>query len=900
MSSISFKPENALKRADELILVGQSSLAFQNLHDLIMSKRLKYNQVNYENIMLRYIALAVNMKKGRNAKEALTQYRNQTLFSNTNSFEQVMLKFVEYAESKVPSDLHMASEVEDLDSSDAPESIIERILNGEDDCESGFVNAPDSEDSSTTAIRFLWEAYRISLDIVRNNAKLETFYRLVATKAFEFCGKYGRKSEFRRLCDVLRNHLSQIIKTTPSNMPHTGISLLNQESLTLQMHIRFTQLNTSIHLEVWPEAFKSIEDIYELLCINPKGAVDPQLMINYYEALTKIFRVSGNSLFLAAAWNKYLSFVGSQQETLPQAKLQELTTCTLLSALSVPIHTLSSSPFRDLLNESVVDYQESQLSRDSKITAIMGLSKIPTRDQLISEASSLHYWNHVDADVKMLYEILSMSLATESPFAISEKLLATLSRLNAKQLYAQFMHLVQKTVFSLIFEKIVTTLSEIFFDDLLTISSNIFLSKISLFDLEIAVLQEAQYYSQSFKVLVDDMTRTFYIRRVIDISGLLTPIFEPIKVDASAVVSSSLVDESGQDLSNLNSIEAQISLLFPLRSTFFTPESISKLSERIREICLALQHEQYLIHLNKEIIIQNRQASEAISKAKELKETAELAEKVALEQELLRVQRAELLEAQEQEKKKQELLEIQLLEKKKLIDQVVQKISVYGKVIDPTSFLSMSRENILRMQAELLAEGRNEVEKKVSAIAKRMDHLERALRQEERPILLKNYEAQRAVDMENHAALNEKKRALGLTKHVLQMATIKSAMSHLEDATSYFEAFKSSRMAAISHIAEKMAKELAQAKEKRVATATEALLQKKTAEDAISKSGPRRQKLLLVCKDKRKFKEHERLKLKPSLKTKKHHPSIGRQSHLPRVTKKNIIIKSIAMLPPCD
>lgn len=604
----------------------------------------------------------------------------------------------------------------------------------------------------------------------------------------------------------------------------------------MQMQIRFTQLNTAIHLEVWPEAFKSIEDIYELLCINKKGIVDHQLMINYYEALTKIFRVSGNSLFLAAAWNKYLSFVGSQSETVPQAKLQELTTCTLLSALSVPIHISSNSPFKDLLNESAMDYQESQLSRDSKITAMMGLSKIPTRDQLISEASSLHYWNHVDTDVKVLYEILSASSETESPFAISEKLLATLSRLNSKKVYVQFMPIVQKTIFSSLFEKIITSLPQISFDDLLTISSNIFLSKISLFDLEIAVLQEAQHYSQSFKILIDDLTRTFYIRPVFDIDSILAPVFEPIKVDLSdAALASPLDENSVPESNNLGSIEAQISSILPLRSAAFTPESISNLSKMLREISLALQHEQYLIQLNKEIIAQNKQTSEAVSKAKELKEAAELAEKASVEQELFRAQRAELLEAHEQERKKNELLEIQLLEKRKLIDQVVQKISGYGKTIDPNTLLSMSREEILRVQAELLAEGKREVEKKVSAIAKRMDHFERALRQEERPILTKDYEAQRILDQESHVILNEKKRALAAAKHALQMATIKSAVLRQEEASSYFEALKHARTAAISDVAEKMAKDLSLAKEERIAKATAALLQKKADEEYISK-----------------------------------------------------------------
>jgi hypothetical protein len=54
------------------------------------------------------------------------------------------------------------------------------------------------------------------LDILRNNSRLEALYAMTATHAFQFCLTYKRTTEFRRLCDILRNHLANLNKCAPS------------------------------------------------------------------------------------------------------------------------------------------------------------------------------------------------------------------------------------------------------------------------------------------------------------------------------------------------------------------------------------------------------------------------------------------------------------------------------------------------------------------------------------------------------------------------------------------------------------------------------------------------------------------------------------------------------------
>ena len=62
-------------------------------------------------------------------------------------------------------------------------------------------------------LRFLWDSYRNCLDLLRNNYLVEKMYHRVADKCFTFCQEYQRRNEFRKLCDLLRNHLGQIHKS---------------------------------------------------------------------------------------------------------------------------------------------------------------------------------------------------------------------------------------------------------------------------------------------------------------------------------------------------------------------------------------------------------------------------------------------------------------------------------------------------------------------------------------------------------------------------------------------------------------------------------------------------------------------------------------------------------------
>ena len=69
------------------------------------------------------------------------------------------------------------SNIDDLEASETPESILLATVSGE--------QSRDRTDRAivTPWLKFLWEAYRTVLDILRNNARLEVLYQSTARSA---------------------------------------------------------------------------------------------------------------------------------------------------------------------------------------------------------------------------------------------------------------------------------------------------------------------------------------------------------------------------------------------------------------------------------------------------------------------------------------------------------------------------------------------------------------------------------------------------------------------------------------------------------------------------------------------------------------------------------------------
>lgn len=313
-------------------------------------------------------------------------------------------------EAQAKADRITLDAIDDLEASETPESIMLSTVSGE--------QSKDRTDRSvvTPWLKFLWEAYRTVLDTLRNNVRLEILYQSVSNQAFQFCLTYGRKTEFRRLCDILRNHLQNIAKYA-----HQAHSINLNDPDTLQRHLdaRFNQLNAAVELELWQEAFKSVEDIHTLLSMS-KRPPKPVMMANYYDKLTKIFMVSENYLFHAASWNRYSNIVRTINKNLTDDEQIAMANSVLLSALAIPVITSSRT------RPGYVEADEQRIQKLNRLSSLLGLPQHPSRSALLKEALNKNILRRVRPEIRDLYNILEVQF---HPLSICKKINPIMSQL---------------------------------------------------------------------------------------------------------------------------------------------------------------------------------------------------------------------------------------------------------------------------------------------------------------------------------------------------------------------------------------------------------------------------------------------------------------------------------------
>src|SRR5262249_43231161 len=125
----------------------------------------------------------------------------------------------------------------------------------------------------------------------------------------------------------------------------------------------------------------------------------------------KIFMVSENYLFHAAAWNRYYTHVRQQSKLLTDEEHARMASLVLLSALAIPVITNKSRP-------GYVEADEQRVSKATRLSALLGLSTPPTRSSLLKEALSKDILVKVKPELRDLYNILEVQF---HPLVISKK-----------------------------------------------------------------------------------------------------------------------------------------------------------------------------------------------------------------------------------------------------------------------------------------------------------------------------------------------------------------------------------------------------------------------------------------------------------------------------------------------
>lgn len=392
----------------EFIEVQNKHRALEILCDVLHSKKHRVWQKKHEEIMMKYLELCVELKQSYVAKEGLFQYKIICQQSYISSFEDVIRKYIQMAETKTNEAKEQSqaniSEIDDLENAQTPEDILMSAVSVE--------GSQDRKDRVVLIpwVKFLWESYRQCLDMLKNNNKTERLYHDIAHQAFVFCIKYNRKTEFRKLCDNLHMHLDQLKRQQQQQLSasqqQNAINLNSPDSQAMQLETRLRQLDNAIQLELWQEAYKAADDIrkFNLMNLTKKGLGKPQLIASYYQKLSLVFWKANSNLFHATALFRLFHLSKELRKNITADDVQKMASRLVLATLSIPI-----PPIRPEIDK-LVDTEENVIEQHHRnLSSLLGISsKPPTRFSLVKDLKRMGVLQFASQPLQDLFQLLEI------------------------------------------------------------------------------------------------------------------------------------------------------------------------------------------------------------------------------------------------------------------------------------------------------------------------------------------------------------------------------------------------------------------------------------------------------------------------------------------------------------
>ncbi|ORY69340.1 hypothetical protein LY90DRAFT_667452 [Neocallimastix californiae] len=755
------RPENALKRAEELIRAKQEETALQSLYDVIMAKKNRIiSLVVLEPIVEKFVELAVQLRKGKMAKEALHQFKNICLIQgndinikrcvdsikkNIDSFIKLSEEELEKAQAK--ADKINLNSIEDLEASETPESILLSSVSSE------VSKDRTNREVVTPWLKFLWEAYRTALDILRNNSRLEDLYQEVVKQAFDFCLKYQRKNEFHRLCDSLRLHLQTTLKY--SNQPNS-IDLNKEDTLKRHLEARFIQLNVAAELEFWQEAYKTVEDIYNLLDLSKKAPKD-EMLINYYEKLAKVFLVSENYLFHAAAWSKYFT-LNRRRENITEEELGKMASVVLMSALAIPIITTAKT------HNDIDDRSKLQ-----RLCNLLRVNTVPTREILIREALEKNVLSHVSNELKELYNILEVQF---HPLSFGKKIKPIIEKLSVNEDLNKYI----QPLYNVILTRLLQQLSQIYTTIKINTVVNLIAFKDNAYDsfaIEKFIMNGCKKGELNIRINHENQSLTFGNDPFISSKG---------SISEGPRLQSLPSEQMRMQLARLAKRLQTVILLI-------NPETVD-IKRESKEITINqalenLQKEKNIINERIKIIEKKKEYKEQENTQREEEEQMKRAAKKKQEEEAKKAKLLEEAKKKEEDRLNKLRIENEKAEAKRLAEKLAEEAKQKNLNIKPEDLENLDTAKLKELQIKQVEEEKREKQRKIEQLTKRLDYTDRAYRIEEIPLLKKDYEEQKKTDRANYVALCKRQLEVAKVKHEEGMKLKKSMVRMLDDYKKY-------------------------------------------------------------------------------------------------------------------
>ncbi|KRY16853.1 Eukaryotic translation initiation factor 3 subunit A, partial [Trichinella patagoniensis] len=363
---------DALHKANELISDGKKELALQTLKEFVSNAHNRVLCQGYTQLMIKILYLCIELRKDETAREMLLHYLQMCQQKDVLSLTDVLLYYLKLADDKARITKLQLQDfgVKDFDLDEAPERLLLAMAAEEEPLgRTGYFEL-------TPWLRYLWESYKNCLHLLSNNQRVEILYHTVLERAFYYCLKYDRKSEFCELADIMKYHKELAQKYHDDE---TSVKLSKFETVFLYFKSHFVQLEISIELQLWQQACTCIANIQKLIASSgcyPK----PAKFAVYMKKAAMVFWKSNNIMFHAAALLQEFSM----RKQADKAWFDKRNKMAVQLATRILLAVLSISE-ADCLSTSAQYFDDDLIDRSDLIKTFFKRPGLPLKRCLIKE-----------------------------------------------------------------------------------------------------------------------------------------------------------------------------------------------------------------------------------------------------------------------------------------------------------------------------------------------------------------------------------------------------------------------------------------------------------------------------------------------------------------------------------
>merc|ERR1719410_3120928 len=467
-------------------------------------------------------------------------------------------------------------------------------------------------------------------------------------------------------------------------------------------------------MELWQEAYKAVEDIHGLMSLSKK-TFQPKMMANYYQKLALVFWKSGNHLFHAAAVFKHFQLTREMKKNISGEELGKMANRVVAACLCVPL------PSQHPEFDRFIETDRSPAEKMSRLAVLLALAQPPTRTSLLKDCNRFGVVANSGQQMRDLYNWLEVDF---HPLQLCEKVDASLIALEQSEdagVLGQYAQPLRDMTLIRLLKQVAQVYQSVSMKRLLS------LTKFSSHHhMERLIVECAR--NNDMQVRIDHRTGSVHFG---------TDLSEAQRTDLPEgphIQSMPSEQVRTQLMSMMSVLDKSLATIYPDRNKVESAELRQRITEAYHQSKVR-DHQRLLarhkiIEERKEWLekYNNAQQEAAIeSKRKEIeRQKAEEAKRLQIER-----------EEREKQRKENEIRDIQAKHTRDKIAQLANT-EIGKKVLEgmpAEEIAKMDADEIMAKQVEELEKEKKELQVRLKAQEKKVDHLERAKRLEEIPLL---------------------------------------------------------------------------------------------------------------------------------------------------------------------